>query len=88
MKVDLNFEIFDLEGKVINSANKIIAGLLMSETKGDAEKLFDWGIKLFVNEVIEIDNSDFEKFKTLVKSSERIAVIAKAPILKYLQSLK
>lgn len=88
MKVDLNFEILDLDGKAINTANKLIAGLLMSETKGDAEKLYDWAIQLFSSKVIELDNSDFERFKTLVKGSERISIIAKAPILKYLQNLK
>lgn len=88
MKVDLNFELFDLDGKLINKANKLISGLFMSEMKGDAEKLFDWAISFHKGDVVEMDSSDIEKIKTLLTTTERMAVMVKAPILKYLQSLK
>lgn len=88
MKVDLTFELRDLNNEIIATASKIIAGLLMSELKGNAEKLFDWAISLNKNEVIEMDNADFAQFKEIIRNSERISIMAKAPILKYLNTLK
>ena len=39
MQVDLNFDLFGLDGKTAAVAGELIAGLLMSQSKGDAIKL-------------------------------------------------
>jgi len=88
MKVDLNFELFDLDGKPTAVGGKIISSFLMSETKGDAEKLFDWALSFNKLEVVEMDSADLNKFKDLIKNTERLSVLAKGPIIKYLHTLK
>lgn len=88
MKVDLNFDLIDLEGNKINTAGKMIAGLLMSELKGDAEKLFDWAMSFNSANAVEMDSSDLSKFKDLITKSERISTMVKAPIIKYLNTVK
>ena len=88
MKVDLNFDLVDLEGVLISKANKIIAGLLMSEMKGDSVKLFDWAVSFSKDGIVEMDAADLESFKSLLKTTERISVMAKAPIIKYINELK
>jgi hypothetical protein len=87
-ELNLNFEIKDLNDNVIANAGQLLAGLLMSETKGDAVKFFDWAISLNKKEPIKLDSSDFTKIKDLVSGSEKLTVLAKAPILKYLETIK
>jgi hypothetical protein len=87
-EVNLNFEIKDLNDNVIGNAGQVVAGLLMSETKGDAVKFFDWAISLNKKETIKLDSSDFTKIKELISGSEKLVILAKAPILKYLETIK
>ena len=90
-KIDLNFELKDLNGNAlqgISIAGQFIANLLVGETQGDAVKFFDWAITLNKKEPINVDDADFTKIKELVRNSEKITILAKAPILKYLESIK
>jgi len=87
-EIDLNFELVDMHGKVISTAGKLVCGFLMSELKGDAEKLYDWAIKLNLGEKLSIDNADFNTLKTLIKTTERLSVMVKGPIIKYFETIK
>lgn len=86
--VDLNFDLVGLDGSKVAVAGELIAGLLMSETKGDAVKFFDWAMTLNKKESIQVDDSDLGKLKTLIETSEKITILVKAPVIKYLDSLK
>lgn len=89
--IDLNFELKDLDGNVLQgipSAGKFVGNLLVTETDGDAIKFFDWAISLNKNEVISVDNADFTLIKELIKKSEKVTILAKAQILKYLETIK
>ena len=44
MQVDLNFDLVGLDGAKVAVAGELIAGLLMSEAKGDAVKFYDWDV--------------------------------------------
>jgi hypothetical protein len=88
MTVDLNFEINDLTGKPIGTAGEAVAGLLMTESKGDAVKYFDWAITLNKKETIEVDASDLNKLRTLLNDTDRMMTLVKGPIIKYLDTLK
>ena len=83
MKIDLNAPIIDLDGSNIQDSNmgKIVAQMLITETKGDALKFWDWAQKLYKGEVLDIDKSDQEVFKNFIKDSEKIPIITKAQIL-------
>lgn len=83
MKIDLNAPIIDLDGSNIQDSNmgKIVAQMLITETKGDALKFWDWAQKLYKGEVLDLDKSDQEVFKNFIKDSEKIPIITKAQIL-------
>lgn len=87
MKIDLNFDLADLDGKAIENVNagKLVAQTLVQGTKGDALKFWDWAVALNKGEVIDLDSSDQETFKNFVKDSETITIFAKAQILQKLK---
>jgi len=87
MKIDLNFNLTDLDGKAIDNTNagKLVAQTLVQQTKGDALKFWDWAVALNKGEVIDLDSSDQETFKNFVKDSETITIFAKAQILQALK---
>lgn len=87
MKIDLNKSVLDLDGKEIDNANmgKIVANFLVNESKGDPLKFWDWALRLNKGEVLDLDKSDQETFKTLIKETEKLPIITKAQILEQLQ---
>lgn len=87
-KVNLDFEIKDLNGNKVANAGELIAGFLISEVKGDAVKFFDWAMLFNKKEIVSMDSSDLIKLKTLVSESEKMTILAKAPIIKYLETIK
>ena len=80
MKINLNKQVLDLDGSEIKDANigKIVAQVLIGETKGDALKYWGWAQKLYTGEDLDLDQSDFETFKTFIKETDKIPVITKA----------
>lgn len=93
--VDLNFELIGLNGESVKNekqesvtAGDLIAGLLISEVKGDAVKFFDWAMTFNKKQTVQMDNSDVKKLRDLVENSEKITVLVKAPVMNYLDSLK
>lgn len=87
-KVDLDFELKDLQDKSVGHAGENVANLLLSEVKGDAVKYFDWAMSFGKKQPVSMDDSDLVKLKDLLSNTDRMPVIAKAPVIKYLNSLK
>ena len=85
--VDLNFDLLGLDGSKVAKAGELIAGVLMSEVKGDAIKFFDWAVTFNKGETVQMDASDLNKLKTLVETSEKITILVKAPVLNHFASL-
>lgn len=83
MKVDLNFDLSELDGTVAQGLNlgKIIAGALVQQTKGDALKYWDWAVALNKGEALELDSSDQETLKNFVKENENMTIYVKAQFL-------
>jgi len=83
MKVDLNFDLSELDGTVAQGINlgKIIAGALVQQTKGDALKFWDWAVALNKGEALELDSSDQETLKNFVKENENMTIYVKAQFL-------
>ena len=83
MKIDLNFNLVDLNGAEVPNTNagKLVAQTLVQQTKGDALKFWDWAVALNKGEVLDLDTSDQETFKSFIKESETITIFAKAQIL-------
>lgn len=87
-KVNFNFDLKDLNGKVLSTASKTIAMLLMSEIKGNVEKLFDLATRFNNGEVVELDTADFKMLEDLIFKTERLTVLVKVPIIRYLETIK
>lgn len=93
-KLDLNFPFIGIDEKPIFQqgkeliAGEVLAGVMISEVKGDAIKYFDWAVNLNKKNVIEIDESDFIKLKSLVSETEKLTILLKAQLLKYFETLK
>lgn len=89
-RVDLNFEIKDLDGKAIEEAPKasrIIANALLQGQNEDPVKAMDWALSLAKNGQLDLDNSDYEKFKKTVNEF-KLPVITKAPVVKAINEAK
>jgi septin family protein len=82
--INLNFNLIDLDGTEIENSNigKIIAQFLISETEGNALKLWDWSQKLYQGKPLELDESDQNDLKELIKKTNKLPIITKAQILK------
>lgn len=83
MKLNLNFNLKDLQGQEIQDANagKAIASALAQESKGDALKFWDWATKLYKGIELDLDASDAETLKNFVKNNESLTILLKGQVL-------
>lgn len=83
MKLNLNFNLKDLDGKEIEGANagKLLANQLVNQSKGDAIKFWELSLKLYKGEVVDLDSSDQSTIKNFIKDSEQLPVLSKAQLL-------
>lgn len=89
IKVDLTAPLEGLDGVALSDNTtqaRVLANSLVSGPEGDAIKCYDWGVSLYKTGMIEVDASDLETLKGLVKSNQRLANLAKGPILKTLNA--
>lgn len=88
MRLNVNFEIFDLSDKPIpEKPGKFIAEMLM-EYKGDPLKLYELGLKINKNESIEIDTTDLKLIEEAIKANPRYTNLIKGAILKEIECQK
>jgi type IV secretory pathway protease TraF len=87
MKLDLNFQLKNLDGTLIEDGNagKIIAQALANDTQGDALKWWEWAVKLNKGEVLTLDTSDKEKLIKFVQDHQGLPNITKAQVLSVLK---
>jgi len=90
--INLDFNFKDLSGKEIagdgNNAGRLLANLLVTETKGEAIKMYDWALALYNKKPIQVDDADFNKIKDYIQNSEKMTLLSKAQLLKYLETVK
>ncbi len=88
MKLNVNFEIFDLNDKALpNNAARYIAEMLM-DYKSNPLKSFELGLKINKNETVEIDTSDLKLVEEAVKNNERFNNLIRGAVLKEIESQK
>jgi hypothetical protein len=63
------------------TVGRVLAGRLISASRGDALKMFSWAQKLYNGKALDLDKSDIETLKEFVKNDEQLTVLAKAQIL-------
>lgn len=81
---ELNFKFKFTDSALVETsemANEVLSSLLSNDTKNDAVKLFGWSIELRRSGVLNIDDSDKEKLKSIV-TDFTIPAFAKAQLLK------
>jgi hypothetical protein len=96
MKLDLNFTLKGFDGKEmeseaaesINAAQVLATQLYSAREASNPVKYFDWALKLYNKQTLEVDSSDLEELKKFVKTHKSLFVIAQAQILKALSSLE
>jgi len=83
-----NIDLKDLDGKPLKdatgkneTAGRLLARTLASQSKGDALKLFGWAQKIWNCEKLDLDNADQKTLNEFVENSEVMTVLAKAQIL-------
>lgn len=86
MKITLNKDLIDLDGKAIPDSNiaKIVAQALSSSKTGDALKFWDWAQKLYAGKDLDLDPSDHGALKQFINETQ-FPVITKAQILAILK---
>lgn len=89
MQVDLNFDLFGLDEKTkIAVANELIAEVLARQSKGDSIKLLDWALSFHKKQPVNMDASDLKKLQEIISEDVALTILAKGPILKYLDTVK
>jgi hypothetical protein len=89
IKIDLTAPLEALDGTSLpdnTTQARVLANSLVSGPEGDAIKCYDWGVSLYRTGIIEVDASDLEALKSLVKANQRLSNLAKGPILKTLNA--
>ena len=83
MKINLNKNLLDLEGKDLPDSNlgKLVGQLLSQANEGDALKLWDWARKLYAGKELDLDPSDTQTFEAFIKNNKSLTILAKAQIL-------
>lgn len=86
--LDFNTSLLGLDGKpVLDEAKqeitlgKMLANQIAFSGKGDALKLFGWAQKMYAGETLDLDATDTETLKTLIKDNEQLTILAKAQLL-------
>lgn len=92
MKIDFNFQLTELSGKKFtgdaNNSAKLLANVISMTNKGNAIKLFDWALKLYNKEPLELDEVDYAVLYALIETSEMLNVLCKAQMLKRMDEAK
>jgi len=82
-KLNFNFILKNLGGVEFPEAkmNEILANLLISQTKGDALRLYHWGLDLHKTGELNLDEQDLQTLRAIVENTEFLTVLAKGQIL-------
>ncbi len=96
MKLDLDFILKGFDGTDMKSedlssihAGQVLASQLYSAREAkNPIKYFDWALKLYNKQAIELDEADLKDLKSFLEGHKGLYVIAKAQLLKCLNALE
>jgi hypothetical protein len=87
-KLDFDWTLKQLSGEPMEGneegshAGKLLGGLLGSSNETTQPiKFFDWALKFYNKQPLELDSTDLEILKKFIKESRRLYVIAQAQLL-------
>lgn len=88
MKLNVNFEIYDLKDKSLDEkAGSFIADMLLNH-KGDSLKLYELAMKLNKEDLIDVDTTDLKLIETAIRENQRYNNLIKGAILKEIECQK
>ncbi len=88
MILDLQFEIFDLNGKKVEEkTTSFLADMVMSHT-GDKLKLYELALKINKSATIEVDLADLKLIEAAVNENQRYPNLICGAILKEIEQQK
>lgn len=86
MKLDFNFNLRGLDGQEFKeNAGQLLSTVLANLNKGNSTKLFDWALKLYNKQPLEIDDTDADVLKELIESTEHLTILSKAQMIKVIE---
>lgn len=92
MKINFNYQLTSLSGEAFvgdtNHAGKILANAISVNNKGNAIKLYDWALKLWNKEPLELDDTDFNVLYAFIESTELLNILCKAQMIKSMDTDK
>lgn len=90
MKINLAFKFKNLKGEELQgeTAGQVLAAFLSTSNKGNSIKMWDWAMKFYNNQDLEIDKTDSEVLIGLIENAENLTVLAKAQILNHINEQK
>jgi hypothetical protein len=81
-------EMLDTNGSTGITLGRILANSLVSQSKGDALKFYDWAKKMYKGEPVNLDRSDVKTLQEYINNDQSLTVLAKAQILEVLENGK
>lgn len=90
MVYNFNWNFKDLDGKEDPQANagKVLANALANMNQGNSIQLFDWALKLWNHQDIELTQTESEVLIAMIEKTEFIIVIGKAQLINYIKEKK
>lgn len=86
--LDFNVALKGLDGKELKdekdqpiTIGKMLANQIAFSGKGDALKLFNWAQKMYAGEALDLDQTDTDTLKALIKDNDQLTILAKAQLL-------
>jgi hypothetical protein len=67
---------------------QMLAEALSASNKGNSIKLYNWSLKFYNKEEVEMDDTDFDVLKGLIESNEGLNNLFKAQLTIELNKLK
>jgi len=88
MKLDFNVPVYGLDGQALPNANlgKLLAETLVHQPEGDILKLYDWGMKLYRGDSIDVDRADQQYLSKFIIESKQITLLGKKQLLDIVNS--
>ena len=89
MKLTVDFEVFDLNGKAAShKASRFIAEIMMRHKGDNRLKCYELGLKINIGEPIEIDTADLKLIEAAVNMTELYDNLVVGTILKEIEHQK
>lgn len=92
MKLNFNFQLKDLAGNEVpgdsGNTSRVLANTISSLNRGNSIKLYDWALKLWNFQPLEIDDSDVLMLEEIIETTDLLSIAAKAQMKQHIINLK